>query len=37
MWQGTSPGAYDATADATANSAIKELADPSASRTEVRG
>lgn len=28
MWQGTSPGAYDATADATANDALKALADP---------
>ena len=28
MWQGTSPGHYNRTADATANSDIKELGDP---------
>ena len=28
LWQGTSPGTYDATADATANDALKVLGDP---------
>lgn len=28
MWQGTSPGAYDKAADATANQAISDLGDP---------